>query len=52
MFMKFGRTLSYYEMKVKFEFENNCIDRTQTASKKIFDEDRGRHRDNLDLITE
>ena len=32
--MKFGRKLSYYKIKVKFEFEKNRTGRTQTASKR------------------
>ena len=34
IFMKFGRTLPYYKIKVKFEFENNRISRLQTGSKR------------------
>ena len=37
IFMKFGRTLSYYKIKVKFKFEKkNRNDRAQTTPKRNF----------------
>ena len=36
IFMKFGRTLGYYEREVKFEFDKNCFGRTRTSSNRKF----------------
>ena len=36
--IKFCRTLSYHQREVKFEFEKNCIVKTQIAAKNMLNE--------------